>query len=63
MGEFKSFDKDALFLLQLNKFNNSKDFYESVKEQIKNGAIVPMRQLASDLSDDLFAPIVVMHIF
>lgn len=55
MGEFKSFDKDALFLLQLNKFNNSKDFYESVKEQIKNGAIVPMRQLASDLSDDLFA--------
>ncbi len=54
MGSFKGFDRDALFLLQLNKFNDSKDFYESVKEQIKEGAIVPMRNLASDLSDELF---------
>ena len=54
MGEFKGFDRNALFLLQLNKFNDSKDFYESVKEEIKQGAIVPMRQLASDLSDDLY---------
>ncbi len=54
MGEFKGFDRNAIFLLQLNKFNDSKDFYESVKEEIKQGAIVPMRQLASDLSDDLY---------
>ena len=54
MGEFKGFDRDALFIMQLNKFNDNKDFYESVKEQIKQGAIVPMRKLASDLSDELF---------
>lgn len=54
MGEFKGFDRNALFLLQLNKFNDNKDFYETVKEEIKQGAIVPMRQLASDLSDELF---------
>lgn len=54
MGDFKGFNKDALFLLQLNRFNDSKDFYESVKEEIKQGAIVPMRLLASDLSDDLY---------
>lgn len=54
MSEFKGFDRNALFLLQLNKFNDNKDFYETVKEEIKQGAIVPMRQLASDLSDELF---------
>lgn len=54
MSEFKGFDKNALFLLQINKFNDSRDFYESVKEDIKKGAIVPMRQLASDLSDELY---------
>ena len=54
MGNFKGFDRNAVFLLQLNKFNDSKDFYESVKEEIKQGAIVPMRHLASDLSSDLY---------
>ncbi len=54
MGDFKGFDRNALFLLQLNKFNDSKDFYETVKEEIKQGAIVPMRLLASDLSDELY---------
>lgn len=53
MGEFKGFDQNIFTLLELNKFNNSKDFYESVKQEIKQGAIVPMRQLASDLSDEL----------
>ncbi len=54
MGEFKGFDNNIFLLLELNKFNDNKDFYESVKEEIKQGAIVPMRQLASDLSDELF---------
>ena len=54
MGDFKGFDRTALFLLELNKFNDSKDFYETVKEEIKQGAIVPMRLLASDLSEELY---------
>ena len=52
MGCFKGFDPKAFMLLELNKFNDSKDFYESVKEEIKASATVPMRQLASDLSDE-----------
>ncbi len=50
---FKGFDKDAFMLLELNKFNDSKDFYESVKEDIKQKAIVPMRLLAGDLSEEM----------
>ncbi len=55
MDEFKGFEPDAFTLLEINKFNDSKTFYDSVKEEIKQKAIVPMRQLASDLSDELFA--------
>lgn len=54
MGDFKGFDKNIFTLLEINKFNDSKSFYESVKEEIKQGAIVPMRKLASDLCDELF---------
>lgn len=54
MNEFKGFDQNIFTLLEINKFNDSKAFYESVKEEIKQKAIVPMRQLASDLSDELF---------
>ncbi len=52
---FKGFDPVGFMLLELNKFNDSKDFYESVKEDIKSKIIVPMRQLALDLSDELLA--------
>lgn len=55
MAEFKGFDQNIFTLLELNKFNDSKAFYESVKEEIKQGAIIPMRQLCADLSDELFA--------
>ncbi len=55
MSEFKGFDRNIFTLLEINKFNDSKNFYESVKEEIKQGAIVPMRQLCSDLADELFA--------
>lgn len=54
MGEFKGFDQNGFMLLEMNKFNNSKDFYEGVKEDIKRMSIVPMRQLCSDLSDELY---------
>ncbi|MBQ9914006.1 MAG: DUF2461 family protein [Clostridia bacterium] len=52
---FKGFDPDGFMLLELNKFNDSKDFYETVKEDIKSKIIIPMRQLALDLSDELLA--------
>ncbi len=55
MGEFKGFDPNGFMLLELNKFNDSRDFYESVKEDIKRMSIVPMRQLCSDLSEELYA--------
>jgi uncharacterized protein (TIGR02453 family) len=54
MGNFKGFDPDGFMLLEMNKFNDSRDFYESVKEDIKRMSIVPMRQLCADLSDELF---------
>ncbi len=53
-GNFKGFPSDVFLLLELNKFNDSKDFYESVKEDIKNRAIIPMRNLAADLYEDLY---------
>ena len=56
MGKnFKGFDPNGFMLLEMNKFNDSKDFYESVKEDIKRMSITPMRQLAMDLSDELYA--------
>ncbi len=55
MGEFKGFDPSGFMLLEMNKFNDSRDFYESVKEDIKRMSIVPMRQLCSDLSEELYA--------
>lgn len=55
MADFKGFDQNIFTLLEINKFNDSKAFYESVKEEIKQGAIIPMRQLASDLTDELYA--------
>lgn len=56
MGKnFKGFIPDGFMLLELNKFNDSKDFYETVKEDIKHMIITPMRQLALDLSDELIA--------
>ena len=54
MGSFEKFDDDTLFLLSENQFNDSKEYYESVKETLKQKATVPMRQICSDLSEKLF---------
>lgn len=54
MGSFTEFDDDTLLLLAENQFNDSKAYYETVKEKLKSKAIVPMRQLCADLSDKLF---------
>lgn len=54
MNSFKGFDRDTFLMLAENKFNDSKPYYESVKEQLKQKAIVPMREICADLSDLLF---------
>lgn len=41
---------DALWLLAQNRFENSKPFYEEHKEEIKKSVIVPLRQIAGELS-------------
>ena len=51
MSDFKGITQDALFLMQLNRFNDSKAFYDENKEKIKANMTVPMRQIAASLSD------------
>ena len=41
-------------LLCINRFNNSKPFYEENKERLKQGITVPLRQMVLDLSDVLY---------
>ena len=40
---------DSLALLSENRFRNSKPFYEEHKQQLKNGIIVPLRQITAAL--------------
>lgn len=54
MGSFKGFDPNGFMLLEMNKFNDSREFYESVKEDIKRMSITPMRELCADISDELY---------
>lgn len=55
MGSFERFDDDTFFLLAENQFNDSKEYYESIKEKLKQKATVPMRQICSDLSEQLYS--------
>lgn len=45
---------DAMWLLAQNKFNNSKQFYEEHKQEIKSGIIIPMRQIAQELIEQMY---------
>lgn len=54
MNSFKGFDRDTFFMLAENRFNDSKPYYDSVKETLKKKAIVPMREICSDLAPLLF---------
>ena len=55
MSEFHGFDRDTFLLLAENRFNDSKPYYESVKETLKQKAILPLRAICADLQDELFA--------
>lgn len=45
---------ESIELLCLNRFNDSKAFYEEHKEALKQGITVPMRQMVLDLSELLY---------
>ncbi|MCD7723127.1 MAG: DUF2461 domain-containing protein [Clostridiales bacterium] len=45
---------ESIELLSLNRFNDSKSFYEEHKQQLKDGVTVPMRQIVLDLSDFMY---------
>lgn len=53
--EYNGITRDSLFLLADNRFRNSKAYYEEHKEQIKQGVIVPMRQIAGIFGEELLA--------
>lgn len=53
MYNFTGIKPEAIELLSINRFNDSKSFYEEHKEEIKQGATIPMRQIVLDLSEDI----------
>ncbi len=53
MYNFTGIKPEIIELLSINRFNDSKAFYEEHKEELKQGATVPMRQIVLDLSEDI----------
>ncbi len=51
---YKGITEESLYLLSLNRFHDSKSFYEEHKEELKNGITVPLRQMVLDLSELLY---------
>lgn len=47
------YENDTLFLLAQNQFNDSRSFYEQHKQQLKQKATVPTRNLAAQLNEQL----------
>lgn len=47
MYNYKGIKPEIIELLSINRFNDSKAFYEEHKEELKQGATVPMRQWCS----------------
>lgn len=48
---FKGINPESIELLCLNRFNDSKPFYEEHKEELKQGITIPLRQMVLDMSD------------
>lgn len=49
--QFTGISPEAVFLLAENRFNNSKSFYDAHKQHIKDGIVIPLRQIVEDVSD------------
>ena len=54
---FKGIKPESIELLCLNRFNDSKEFYEEHKLELKEGITVPMRQIVLDLSGLMYEDI------
>lgn len=50
---FQGIKPESIELLCINRFNDSKPFYEEHKEELKQGITVPLRQMVLDMSDVL----------
>lgn len=48
---YRGITPDALWLLAENRFQNSKEFYESKKTAIKEQVLIPMQQICAALAD------------
>ena len=46
---YKGIKPESIELLCLNRFNDSKPFYEEHKEELKQGITVPLRQMVLDI--------------
>lgn len=53
MYNFKGINPEIIELLAINRFNDSKPFYEENKEVLKQGATIPMRQIVLDMSETI----------
>lgn len=50
-SDYRGITPDALWLLAENRFQNSKEFYESKKPAIKEQVLIPMQQICAALAD------------
>ena len=51
--KFDGITGDTLFLAAQNKFENSREFYEAHKEELKQGFTIPMRQIAAHIVEQI----------
>ena len=54
MYKFDGIKPDGIFLLARNKFENSKEFYDLHKPEIKKLVMDPVKQLAAVIGEDMF---------
>ena len=51
--KYNGITPQAMFLMSENRFRNSREFYEEHKEELKQGIVVPIRQVIAALADTL----------
>lgn len=54
MYNYKGITPETVELLAINRFNDSKPFYEEHKQELKDGATIPLRQIVLDMSDIMY---------
>lgn len=54
MYDFEGIKSEGIFLLAQNRFENNKDYYEQNKERIKKLVMIPVKQIAAIIGEDMF---------